>query len=116
MILERVYKMSFADVYPLLVAKAERKGRTKDEVDTLIYWLTGYDAAGLQAQLEKRVDTQTFYAEAPEINANASKITGVICGCRVEEITDPIYQKVRWLDKLVDELAKGKAMEKILRK
>lgn len=116
MILERVYKMSFADVYALLVAKAERKGRTKDEVDTLIYWLTGYDAAGLHAQLEKRVDTQTFYAEAPEINANASKITGVICGCRVEEITDPIYQKVRWLDKLVDELAKGKAMEKILRK
>ena len=114
--MERVYKMIFADVYPMLVAKAERKGKTKDEVDTLIYWLTGYDAAGLQAQLEKRVDTQTFYTEAPQINPNASKITGVICGCRVEEITDPIYQKVRCLDKLVDELAKGKAMEKISRK
>ncbi len=113
---ERVYKMIFADVYPFLVAKAERKGKTKDKVDTLIYWLTGYDAAGLQAQLEKRVDTKTFYNQAPQINPNADKIKGVICGCRVEEITDPIYQKVRWLDKLVDELAKGKAMEKILRK
>lgn len=113
---ERVYKMIFADVYPLLVAKAERKGRTKNEVDTVICWLTGYDTAGLQAQIEKRVDMQTFYAEAPQINTNASKITGVICGYRVEEITDPIYQKVRWLDKLVDELAKGKAMEIILRK
>ncbi len=112
---ERVYNMIFADVYPLLVAKAERKGRTKDEVDTLICWLTGYDASGLQAQLEKRVDTQTFYTEAPQINPNADKIKGVICGYRVEEITDPIYQKVRWLDKLVDELAKGKAMDKILR-
>ncbi len=113
---EHVYKMIFADVYPLLVAKAERKGRTKNEVDTVIYWLTGYDSVGLQAQIEKRVDMQTFYTEAPQINTNVSKITGVICGCRVEEITDPIYQKVRWLDKLVDELAKGKAMEKILRK
>ena len=112
---ERVYKMIFADVYLLLVQKAERKGRTKSDVDTVTQWLTGYDETGLQAQLEKRVDMRTFYAEAPQINPNADKITGVICGHRVEEITDPLMRNIRRLDKLVDELAKGKAMEKILR-
>jgi hypothetical protein len=112
---ERIYKMPFSSVYPMLVQKAERKGRTKEEVDTVICWLTGYDAAGLQAQLERQTDHETFYAEAPLINPNAGKITGVICGYRVEEITDPLMRKIRWLDKLVDELAKGKSMEKILR-
>jgi len=112
---ERVYKMSFANVYPLLVQKAERKGRTKDEVDVVIYWLTGYDQSGLQEQLAKRVSYETFFNEAPCMNPNATKISGLICGYRVEEITDPLMQKVRWLDKLVDELAKGKSLEKILR-
>jgi hypothetical protein len=112
---ERVYKMPFSDVYPLLVQKAQRKGRTQEEVDTVICWLTGYDASGLQAQLDKQVSHEVFYAEAPQINPNASKITGVVCGVRVEEIADSLMQKIRWLDKLVDELAKGKAMEKILR-
>jgi hypothetical protein len=112
---ERVYKMTFASVYPMLVRKAERKGRAKEEVDTVIFWLTGYDEGGLREQIEKEVDLQTFYAEAPRINPNAGKITGLVCGVRVEEIDDPIIQKVRWLDKLVDELAKGKAMDKILR-
>jgi hypothetical protein len=113
--LERVYKMPFSKVYPLLVQKAERKGRTKSEVDTVICWLTGYDDSGLQAQLEKNVDYETFFNEAPQINPNAVKITGVICGHRVEEIKEPLMQKIRWLDKLVDELAKGKPMEKVLR-
>ncbi len=112
---ERVYRMSFSSVYPLLLQKAERKGRTKEELDTVVCWLTGYDVSGLQAQLEAQVDYETFFNDAPEMNPNADKITGVICGIRVEEIEDPIMQKVRWLDKLVDELAKGKAMEKILR-
>ena len=112
---ERVYKMVFATVYPLLVQKAEKKGRTKEEVDTVICWLTGYDEEGLRAQLDNGVSYETFFAEAPLMNPNASKITGVICGYRVEEIEDPLMQKVRWLDKLVDELAKGKALEKILR-
>ena len=112
---ERVYKMPFSDVYPMLVQKAQRKGRTQDEVDTVICWLTGYDAAGLQTQIDLRVNHEIFYDEAPRINPNAHKITGVICGVRVEEIADPLMQKIRWLDKLVDELAKGKAMEKILR-
>ena len=112
---ERVYKMAFGAVYPLLVQKAERKGRTKEEVDAVIRWLTGYDESGLQAQLDKGADYETFFAEAPQINPNAGKITGVVCGVRVETIDDPLMQKVRWLDKLVDELAKGKAMEKILR-
>ncbi|MEG6612062.1 DUF2200 domain-containing protein [Pseudoclostridium thermosuccinogenes] len=112
---ERVYKMKFSSVYPLYVQKAERKGRTKEEVDTVIQWLTGYDEQGLQAQIDKEVDIETFFAEAPQINPNASKITGVICGVRVEEIEDPLMQKIRWLDKLVDELAKGKPMEKVLR-
>lgn len=112
---ERVYKMAFSRVYQLLVQKAERKGRTKSEVDAVICWLTGYDDPGLQAQIAKNVDYETFFNEAPQINPNASKIRGVICGHRVEEIEDPLMQKIRWLDKLVDELAKGKPMEKVLR-
>lgn len=112
---ERVYKMEFFRVYPLLVKKVERKGRTKAEVDAVICWLTGYDRPGLQKQIEENVDYETFFREAPQMNPNAPKITGVICGIRVEEISDPLMQKIRWLDKLVDELAKGKAMEKILR-
>ena len=112
---ERVFRMAFSKVYPLLVQKAERKGRTKEEVDEVIYWLTGYDQVGLQNQLDKNVDYETFFNEAPQINPNAAKITGVVCGVRVENIEDPLMQKIRWLDKLVDELAKGKPMEKILR-
>lgn len=111
----QVYKMPFAKVYQLLVQKAERKGRSKSEVDEVICWLTGYDYAGLQAQIEKNVDYETFFNEAPQINPNAVKIKGVICGYRVEGIQDPLMQKIRWLDKLLDELAKGKPMEKILR-
>ena len=114
--LARVYKMKFAGVYPHYIAKAERKGRSKEEVDTVIEWLTGYDAAGLQAVLDNGVDFETFCAEAPRLNPNAPKITGMICGYRIEEIEDDVMRKVRYLDKLVDELAKGKAMEKILRK
>jgi hypothetical protein len=112
---ERVYKMPFSSVYPMLVQKAERKGRTREEVDAVICWLTGYDEAGLRAQLEKQVSHEVFYAEAPAINPAACKITGVVCGIRVEDITDPLMQKIRWLDKLVDELAKGKLLEKVLR-
>ncbi len=112
---EKVYKMSFAKVYPLLLNKAEKKGRSKDEVDQVIFWLTGYDDAGLKSQLESEVDYETFFNEAPKLNPNADKITGVVCGVRVEDIEEPLMQKVRWLDKLVDELAKGKKMEKILR-
>lgn len=112
----RVYKMIFASVYPLYIQKAERKGRTKEEVDTIIYWLTGYNEQTLQKQIDNKSDFETFFAEAPELNANVTKITGVICGYRVEDIEDPVMKKVRYLDKLVDELAKGKAMEKILRK
>ncbi|WP_321475308.1 DUF2200 domain-containing protein [uncultured Paludibaculum sp.] len=112
----RVYRMPFASVYPHYVAKAERKGRTKQELHTVIHWLTGYDEKTLQQQIEKRVDYETFFAQAPQINPNISKITGVICGYRVEEIEDKLMQKVRYLDKLVDELAKGRAMDKILRK
>lgn len=107
--------MSFAGVYPMYIQKAEKKGRTKAEVDTLIFWLTGYDEQTLQQQIDRKVDFETFFAEAPQMNPNASKITGVICGYRVEEIEDKVIQQVRYLDKLVDELAKGKAMEKILR-
>jgi hypothetical protein len=113
---ERVYQMKFSNVYPLLVKKAERKGRNKEEVDIVTCWLTGYDELSLQSQIEKEVDYATFFAEAPQINPNADKIKGVVCGVRVEDIDDPLMQKVRWLDKLVDELAKGKAMEKILRR
>lgn len=112
---ERVYKMEFSRVYPLLVQKAERKGRTKSEVDTVICWLTGYDDSGLQSQIMKNVDYETFFNEAPRLNPNAYKITGVVCGVRIEEIEDPLMQKIRWLDKLIDELAKGKSMDKVLR-
>lgn len=112
----RVYRMSFAGVYPMYIQKAEKKGRTKAEVDEIIFWLTGYNKQTLQKQIEKKTDFETFFAEAPRINPNVSKITGVICGYRVEEIEDKLMQKVRYLDKLIDELAKGKAMEKILRK
>jgi hypothetical protein len=112
---ERVYRMPFSDVYPMLVAKAERKGRTKEEVDAVIRWLTGYDEDGLRVQIDKAVSHEVFYGEAPRINPNADKIKGVVCGVRVEDIADPLMQKIRWLDKMVDELAKGKPMEKILR-
>ncbi len=112
----RVYRMLFSSVYPLYIAKAEKKGRTKAEVDEIIFWLTGYNAKTLQQQIDKQVDFETFFAKAPKLNPNVSLITGLICGYRVEEIEDPLMQKVRYLDKLVDELAKGKAMEKILRK
>jgi hypothetical protein len=111
-----IFAMKFAKVYPLYVQKAERKNRTKEEVDQIICWLTGYDHAGLQKQIEQENDFQTFFAQAPAINPNTSLIKGVVCGVRVEEIEDPLMQKVRYLDKLIDELAKGKAMEKILRK
>ena len=111
----RVYKMLFSSVYPLYIKKAEKKGRTKEEVDTIIFWLTGYDPKTLQQQIDRKVDFETFFAQAPALNPNVSKITGLICGYRVEEIEDPLMQKVRYLDKLVDELAKGKKMEKILR-
>ena len=112
---ERFYQMIFSKVYPMYVQKAEKKGRTKDEVDAVIFWLTGYDERGLQAQINRDVNFETFFAEAPQINPNADKIKGVICGVRVEEIDDPLIQNVRRLDKLVDELAKGKTMDKILR-
>lgn len=112
----KIYRMAFARVYPLYIQKVERKGRTKEEVDTIIFWLTGYDERTLQEQIDRKTDFETFFTEAPRIHPNVSKITGVICGYRVEEIKDDIVQKVRYLDKLIDELAKGKAMEKILRK
>lgn len=112
----RVFKMSFAGVYPHYIQKAEKKGRSKEELDTIICWLTGYDQQALQEQIDKRVDFETFFDEAPQLNSNVSKITGLICGYRVEEIQNKLMQKIRYLDKLVDELAKGKTMEKILRK
>lgn len=108
--------MSFAGVYPHYIQKAEKKGRTKAEVDEIICWLTGYTAENLQKQIDNKINFEIFFAEAPQINPNVSKITGVICGYRVEEIEDKLMQQVRYLDKLIDELAKGKAMEKILRK
>ena len=111
-----VFSMSFAKVYPLLVQKAERKGRTKAEVDEVICWLTGYDVDGLQSQIDKGVDLTTFYAEAPCMHPNHDLIKGVVCGVRVENVEDPLMKKIRQLDKLVDELAKGKSMDKILRK
>lgn len=114
--LNRIFKMPFASVYPLYVQKAERKGRTRAEVDAVIGWLTGYDERTLQQQIDTNVDFETFFAQAPLLNPNASKITGVVCGCRVEEVEDPLMQKIRYLDKLVDELAKGKTLEKIFRK
>jgi len=111
----RIYGTAFAKVYPMYVQKAERKGRTRGEVDQLIRWLTGYSQEGLQAQLDRQVDLRGFFAEAPAIHPNARLITGVVCGIRVEEIEDPLMQQIRWLDKLVDELARGKAIEKIMR-
>lgn len=113
---KRVYRMVFGSVYPLYLQKAGKKGRTQEEVDEIIFWLTGYDKEALQHQIDDKSDFETFFAQAPLMNPNASKITGLICGYRVEEIEDAIIQKVRYLDKLIDELAKGKAMEKILRK
>lgn len=111
----KVFAMKLAKVYPLLVQKAERKGRTRQEVDEVTCWLTGYDESSLAQQLEKDVDYKTFFDEAPCLNPNREKITGVICGVRVENVEDPTMKLIRYLDKLVDELAKGKAMEKILR-
>ena len=112
----RIFKMPFANVYPMYIQKAEKKGRTKAEVDEIICWLTGYDEQVFQRQLENKTDFETFFGQAPQLNPNVSKITGVICGYRVEEIEDPLMRQIRYLDKLIDELAKGKAMEKILRK
>ncbi len=113
--MHRIYKVSFAGVYPFYVAKAEKKGRTKSEVDDIIRWLTGYSQKALEEQLEKQTDFETFFKEAPSMNPSRTLITGVICGVRVEDIKEPIMQEIRYLDKLVDELAKGKTMEKILR-
>ena len=115
MIKHKIYEMAFARVYPMYVQKAERKYRSKEEVDQIICWLTGYDQLGLQQQIEQQNDIETFFAQAPAIHPNSSLIKGVICGIRVEEIEDPLMQKIRYLDKLIDELAKGKTMEKILR-
>ncbi len=111
----RIFKTSFASVYPHYVNKAEKKSRTKAEVDTIICWLTGYTEQNLQEQIDIKADFETFFAQAPQLNPNVSKITGLICGYRVEEIEDELMQKIRYLDKLIDELAKGRAMEKILR-
>jgi hypothetical protein len=113
---QRVFKMKVASVYPHYITKVEKKGRTKEELDIVIRWLTGYTQKQLQQHLDKQTDFETFFANAPKLNPNVSKITGVICGYRVEEIKDPLMQKLRYMDKLVDELAKGRAMEKILRK
>lgn len=113
---ERIYKMAFASVYPHYITKAEKKGRTKEEVDTIICWLTGYTQDQLQQTIENKTTFEDFFAQVPQLNPNVSKITGVICGYRVEEIEEPLMQKIRYLDKLIDELSKGKAMEKILRK
>jgi len=112
---DRVFAMSFASVYPHYVKKAETKGRTKEELDQIIRWLTGYTKAGLAKQIDKRTSFREFFEKAPKFNPNASLIKGVVCGIRVEEIVDPLMQKIRYLDKLIDELAKGKKMEKILR-
>ncbi len=111
----RIFTSSFAGVYPHYINKAEKKGRTKEEVDIIICWLTGYTQTKLQQQINKKVDLETFFEEAPQLNQNVSKITGLICGYRVEEIEDKLMQKIRYMDKLIDELAKGKKMEKILR-
>jgi hypothetical protein len=114
--MHRIYKMSFASVYPLYVAKAERKGRTKAEVDVIIHWLTGYSAKAFIALLDDKTDFVTFFAQAPKLNPLRKLITGVVCGVRVENVEEPTMREIRYLDKLIDELAKGKAMEKILRK
>lgn len=115
MVKHKIFTTAFAKVYPLYIQKAERKNRTKEEVDEIICWLTGYSQAGLQQQIERDNDFETFFAEAPAFHPNSSLIKGVVCGIRVEEVEDPLMQKIRYLDKLIDELAKGKAMEKILR-
>ncbi|MBR0970432.1 MULTISPECIES: DUF2200 domain-containing protein [Bradyrhizobium] len=112
----RIYTTSFASVYPLYVAKAEKKGRTKAEVDQVISWLTGYGQKELEAQLKEKTDFETFFAKAPNINPSRALIKGVVCGVRVEDVKEPTMQEIRYLDKLIDELAKGKAMDKILRK
>ncbi|GGC78224.1 hypothetical protein GCM10007216_05920 [Thalassobacillus devorans] len=112
----KIYTMSFSSVYPHYVTKAERKGRTKEEVDEIIRWLTGYSQEALESQLEKQTDFETFFAEAPQMNPSRKLIKGVVCGVRVEDIEEPTMQEIRYMDKLIDELAKGKAMEKILRK
>ena len=111
----RIFGMKFANVYPLYIQKAERKNRTKEEVDQIIFWLTGYNQAELLQQINRENDFETFFAQAPSLNPNCSLIKGVVCGVRVEEIEDPLMQKIRYLDKLIDELAKGKSIEKILR-
>ena len=108
--------MPFSNVYPHYIKKAEKKGRSRDEVDTIICWLTGYDQKSLQQHIDNKTDFETFFAQAPQLNPHVSKITGLICGYRVEEIEDKLMQRIRYLDKLIDELARGKAMEKILRK
>lgn len=111
----RIYSMSFASVYPHYVAKAEKKGRSKSEVDEIVQWLTGYDEAGMSRVMQEQTDFETFFAEAPALNPNRALIKGVVCGVRVEEVEDPLMREIRYLDKLIDELAKGKAMAKILR-
>lgn len=112
----KIYTMSFASVYPLYILKAEKKGRTKSEVDEIICWLTGYSSEGLEVQLEKQTDVENFFEEAPQLNPSRVLIKGLVCGVRVEEVEEPTMKEIRYLDKLIDELAKGKAMEKILRK
>lgn len=112
----RIYMTSFSNVYPLYVKKAESKNRTKEEVDKIISWLTGYSGKDLENQLEKEIDVETFFNEAPLMNPNRCLINGVVCGIRVEEVTDPLMQNIRYLDKLIDELAKGKSLDKILRR
>lgn len=112
----RIYTMIFANIYPLYITKAEKKGRTKTEVDEVIRWLTGYSQAGMEDQMAKQVDLETFIAEAPQLNPARALVKGLICGMRVEDIEDPTTQEIRYMDKLIDELARGKAMEKILRK
>lgn len=114
--LDRIYKMTFASVYPLYVTKAERKGRTKKEVDEIIHWLTGYTQKKLESQIEKKITFEKFFANAPKLNPNRVLVTGTICGVRIEEIKEPLMREIRYLDKLIDELAKGRPMEKILRK
>ena len=113
---QSIFAMKFARVYPLYVQKAERKGRTKEEVEQIICWLTGYSRSELQQQIERENDFETFFAQAPAIHPDSALIKGVVCGVRVEDISDPLMQKIRWLDKLIDELAKGKPLEKILRR
>ena len=113
---EKFRRMSFAKVYPLYLQKATKKGRSKEEVDEVIRWLTGYDERGLRKQIEEETDFETFFAQAPRLNPDSAKITGLICGWRVEDIQDPLVRNVRYLDKLVDELARGRSMDKILRK